>query len=719
MAKRKVTILGGGMGGIGVAWALTEVPNWSDQFEITLYQMGWRIGGKGASGRNPGVHQRIEEHGLHVWLGFYDNAFAAMKKCYDELGRPEGAPLRTWRDAFHKHRLVVLQEHIDGEWRPWPIDFETNEDEPGTPTNAGIADAWGYVRLLLEWMLGHARDEVAGETPPPDLSEHSWLERAFAGLERDFAGVVHAVKEGAELFEEGMLLAALELARALDEDAGEHDPQHHEALTKLMDQLASHLAERAKSLGSAEDDLRRALLLLEMSTAMVRGMLADGVVVEGFSAVSQWDFREWLGRHGAPEHVVESALTRGLYDLVFAFDGGDPEKPNFEAGAALRSIFSMLFDYKGAIFWKMQAGMGDTVFTPFYEVLRRRGVRFELFHKVENLGLSEDGRLVETVRVQRQVWVKGQREDPSIEYQPLVDVGGLPCWPSAPLTDQLDPEQVAELEKRGIDLESYFNDWQGAETRTLKLGEHFDTVVLAIPPGAHPFICGELIERNERFRSMVENVRTVQTQALQLWLDHDLAGLGWTGGSPVLDAYADSLNTWADMTHLVPHEAWPKSNEPQSIAYFCGPREDAADTPSPEQVASGDTSWFPKRENEQQQTYAIDWALRECAGLWPKIGVSDSFQYDWLITADGGRGRARAEKQYFRANYEPSERYVLSVKGSAQYRLKPGDSGFDNLVLAGDWVDNGFLNAGAIESAVRGALLAAKAITPDAPDIIA
>jgi uncharacterized protein with NAD-binding domain and iron-sulfur cluster len=36
--------------------------------------------------------------------------------------------------------------------------------------------------------------------------------------------------------------------------------------------------------------------------------------------------------------------------------------------------------------YKMQAGMGDVVFTPLFEVLRRRGVRFRFFHAVTCLG---------------------------------------------------------------------------------------------------------------------------------------------------------------------------------------------------------------------------------------------------------------------------------------------------------------------------------------------
>jgi len=55
------------------------------RFEVTVYQMGWRLGGKGASGRNRERADRIEEHGFHLFFGFYDNAFAMIQRMYGEL----------------------------------------------------------------------------------------------------------------------------------------------------------------------------------------------------------------------------------------------------------------------------------------------------------------------------------------------------------------------------------------------------------------------------------------------------------------------------------------------------------------------------------------------------------------------------------------------------------------------------------------------------------
>ena len=53
-----------------------------------------RRGGRGPSGR-------IEEHGFHVWLGFYENAFALLRQCYAERNR-DGRARRfaDWREAF-------------------------------------------------------------------------------------------------------------------------------------------------------------------------------------------------------------------------------------------------------------------------------------------------------------------------------------------------------------------------------------------------------------------------------------------------------------------------------------------------------------------------------------------------------------------------------------------------------------------------------------------
>lgn len=59
-APRKIAVLGGGVGALTTALALSSLPGWQERFEITVYQLGWRLGGKGASGRNRDHYNRIE-----------------------------------------------------------------------------------------------------------------------------------------------------------------------------------------------------------------------------------------------------------------------------------------------------------------------------------------------------------------------------------------------------------------------------------------------------------------------------------------------------------------------------------------------------------------------------------------------------------------------------------------------------------------------------------
>ena len=72
---------------------------------------------------------------------------------------------------------------------------------------------------------------------------------------------------------------------------------------------------------------------------------------------------------------------------------GDADRPAVAAGVALRGTLRFFFCYRGAPLWKMRAGMGDVVFAPFYEALRRRGATFKFFHRLRNVKLADPGGL--------------------------------------------------------------------------------------------------------------------------------------------------------------------------------------------------------------------------------------------------------------------------------------------------------------------------------------
>jgi hypothetical protein len=84
---------------------------------------------------------------------------------------------------------------------------------------------------------------------------------------------------------------------------------------------------------------------------------------------------------------------------------------------------------------------------------------------------------------------------------------------------------------------------------------------------------------------------------------------------------------------------------------------------------------------------------------------------DWQALFDERErvGEQRFEFKYWRANVSAWERYVITPAGSVKYRLAPGESGFRNLVLAGDWTKNG-IDGGCVEAAVLSGIQAAQAI---------
>jgi uncharacterized protein with NAD-binding domain and iron-sulfur cluster len=353
--------------------------------------------------------------------------------------------------------------------------------------------------------------------------------------------------------------------------------------------------------------------------------------------------------------------------------------------------------------------MGEIVFTPLYKVLRERGVKFEFFHRVDNLGLSADRRHIETLEVAVQATVKG-----GCAYEPLIDVP-LPdgvkfaCWPSEPLWDQLEAPAALPGDPG---FESRWSKYVPVEVKTLRFEEDFHKVILAIPPSATAHVGKELLAASARWRKMVEHVGTTRTLATQVWMKDDMRELGWDCEGQFKEhalagAYEHPINIFMDASVILKTETWG-AEAPKYLAYFCGPMAD-----DPAEPAFGDASDYPEAERQKVVRMATEWYGRYVKALWPNAALAnDPDALDWQKAYDPGDrvGGARIDGQYIRCNITPSERYVLSLAGSTEYRIPPGDSGFTNLFLAGDWTRNG-LNVGCVEAATVSGMQAARAIT--------
>jgi uncharacterized protein with NAD-binding domain and iron-sulfur cluster len=457
--------------------------------------------------------------------------------------------------------------------------------------------------------------------------------------------------------------------------------------------------------------VRRAAIGLDVWLTALRGMLADGVFTRGFDVINNEDLRAWLTRHGGdPVLCVNSAPVHAMYSQLFAFEDGIPSRPNLEAGTALRWIMRMSFAYRGGVMYRMQAGMGDAVFAPLYQVLARRGVRFAFFHRVEDIGADAQG--VSTVRMTVQATLANG------DYRPLVDVKGLPCWPDAPDYGQIVPAQAALMQAYAVDLESWWSDWParyreafGADLprRVLERGRDFDQVVLGLPVATLPLVAPGLLKASPALAASAAALRTVPTQACQIWLDHTTRELGWAdqpqGQEPILTNFSMPYDTWAAMSQVLPSEDWAAhAPQPASVQYFCG----AMALPGLAELPPQSDAGFPARAASQAKANALELLKGRIGALWP--AASQGFPWQWLVDPERGAGPARFDRQYWRANVDPSERYVLSVAGSSASRLDTSGSGLPKLFLAGDWLKTG-LDSGCVEAAVMSGMQASRAIS--------
>ena len=206
-----------------------------------------------------------------------------------------------------------------------------------------------------------------------------------------------------------------------------------------------------------------------------------------------------------------------------------------------------MLTYQGHVLYKMNAGMGDTVFAPLYLALKQRGVTFKFFHRVEKLVYDDTAGAISAIEIARQVDLNVP------EYAPLVDVKGLPCWPSTPLTDQIVNGQAL----KGVNLESMWSGWTDAGHTTLQLGQDFDQVVLGITVAGLPFICDEKLLALQPWKKMLANVQTVRTQAVQLWFNRTSADLGFPVAGGIIADCNEPDACWADFIQVLPREDQP------------------------------------------------------------------------------------------------------------------------------------------------------------------
>ena len=676
----RVAILGGGLSGLVTAWNLTA-PEQAGKFDVTIHQLGWRLGGKCATGRNEDEHDRIQEHGLHVFMGAYQNAFRMVQELYELAPDP---PFPTWQQAFTPQPDLTLIELIDGKPVSWVIDAPVM---PGVPGVDLAPDIWGRIAQMLGW-IGDRIFDLDPDLPSHPNADPSWVD----AVERFLNRVVDIVQDG--LVHAGVWLAreAMELVQALDR-LGDKEPPDHAAVQNMVRSLRAWIADRFASRLDGDTELRRFFVLSDLMLTSVIGGLADGLIFDpegNLERVNQLDYKQWLRSHGAAEITAESAVVRGLYDLIFAYPEGDWRAGGeVEAGTMFVSLMGTAC-YQGAILWKFNTATGDMIMAPMYEVLKARGVKFKFFHRVDRLVPSADGEIVEKVEIGRQVLPKNGTYDP-LRTLP----SGQRVWPDRPLFDRI--ANGDDLKANGADLESRWTDWPDAGSLTLEAGRDYDRLVLAIPPAAHPDICGDLATQKPAWQRMNTALKTTATQSLQTWTTQSVAEMGWKTPAMLGGYDISNIDCWSDISEVLPTESWPAAMRVKSEQIWCGP------LPCPDVLPPASDTGYP---TEQQAI--VD---ATAAGF-----LKDHMPFFFPDAAPDGLKPPLLISQYNRANIDPAERYTLTVRNSTKHRMTAGGSGYENLALTGDWIQNG-QNLGSFEATTISGMLASHALSGWPSDI--
>jgi uncharacterized protein with NAD-binding domain and iron-sulfur cluster len=706
MAKQRIAIVGGGMAALATAFELSQREDQRKRFDITIYQMGWRLGGKGATGRDG--EGRIVEHGLHIWFGCYENAFRVLRAAYAEWNPLANQAIVSCENALKPQRDSAIgdRDHSDVVCLRWPV-------MPGKPgldrADLSAFSSFSQMLRIMRCFSEQLKDAASLVLPKLSLSPGIIALLQAAGVKADDYVDGNEVKEG-----KCLALASNWSGKLASNERIRNEAELRGFVTVIRLYAKDVLVASRVSPRSAATFLAQ---FIDVGTAAIKGIVVD-MILGGASVgdLDLMDFREWLAVCGADrDSVYGSPIVQALYDSMFQYCDGDKRRPSYGAGTAAQAVVRLYGTYMEAFAFEMQAGMGEVVVTPIYRVLKQRGVKFQFFYKLKGIKLDAKKTSVSQIEFYKQVCLCNGQYCPTIS--PKRCNGYLECWPDAPLWDQIIGGDKPSL--RSLDFESYWCSHH-VDIVTLQHGLQFDAVVLAIPLGAFkklntaPGPCDELIEASDGFRAMTETATLVPTISVQAWCNRDVNELGWppkmavvprcATKKTVLSTGPEPLDIWADMSQVLAYEPWDtRSARPKSLQYLCGVFETELFREPPDQRQ------VPAEAKKLARRQAIDWLSSKSRYIWPKSSPGRRFDWTILFDSRGTKGSNRVDAQVCLANVDPSSCCVGSPAGSTRWRLAADASGFGNLYLAGAWIDSGF-NTECIEAAVISGLQAARAI---------
>lgn len=607
--KKRAVVLGAGPAGLSAAMALIE----SGEYEVDVYQMGWRAGGKCATGRDEG-HYRARQNGSHYLFGCYHNSFALIQQAHQILSdstEPDKHLYGTFYGDFVARNLLVGAQgykRLASSPRPdrgfWYRYMPQNMACPGK--GGKFATPFDYFFMIGQLALGTLIDIYAAIVSNEDDDERfegcrlfvKWLPVSpfeTSGWSRFLRAVLHPVRFVFNLLCYGAfwlvkkflvlwsLLVPIQVTRYLIKIW----KLNSILVVRSMRELSRGAREAAlRADKNASNGGQRLIILFELALASATGFFVDELWRAGsLERIDRWDLRAWLRRHGASHFARHSSLIRTWYDATISYEDGVEKRAKCSAGVAIQAMLRSMLTYKGAFAFQMSAEVGDSFVAPIVRALEMRGVRFHFYHRVEELEVSSSTRAVETIRLAQQI------PDPPketiklfmpVQYKVKGETHHRNCWPSVPR------QEAARGHKFLPD--SYYSTCKHSEL-TLKRrdvseqdrkarDDEFDVVVCALPLG----VVRDVLKERERgwladvagdWKRMFDHVRFTESQAIRMWFNVNIRELGWQHEPPILSGTTWPHSTWEDNSqavdvHNFPIEGRPQ-NEPHTIATLFGP----------------------------------------------------------------------------------------------------------------------------------------------------
>lgn len=258
--------------------------------------MGWRSGGLCASGRVLPEYW-VNQNGTHYLFGCYTNSLQLGRQVYDYLQSVGDTRFGTFDEQLVPRNLIVLSQFYKGNWTKWALQMPENGQKPGLKTSAPTSKLMSGVILLQHTLHYLMTEPVQAELAPQDgdsSDHHSLIGNIFSRIGQDIASVLDGSLKNIISWLMAKLEDALELADKLHLDG---------LLNGIVDVLIALRSLIGKILGQPSRDsliATRIWLISDIGLTVAIGYIQDRAFTEkGFDALDDYDFRDWLRKHGA------------------------------------------------------------------------------------------------------------------------------------------------------------------------------------------------------------------------------------------------------------------------------------------------------------------------------------------------------------------------------------------------------------------------------------